>query len=207
MFHLAPHITLNTSTSSLSPASPVLLSSSSPNPDPLSTYPLIHCHGRMVLLRNSTPPQLRDGFESTNSQTDDREVYPLTSLVELAPWQKRRLGVRGSFSTLCLSDSMEVTRAAANCLVYQRNCQFKVMSLCRACRCCSEWSPSCPYVSQNFAICSLRSACSDTKLRGGAESLLCIVPLGCAVQAKDSSGSPLSCNRPRVPCVCVGSSR
>ena len=38
MFHL-----LNTSTSSLSPTSLVLLSSSSPNPDLLSTHPFIHC--------------------------------------------------------------------------------------------------------------------------------------------------------------------
>ena len=36
MFHLAPHCTLNISTSSLSPTSPLLLSSSSPNPDLLS---------------------------------------------------------------------------------------------------------------------------------------------------------------------------
>ena len=43
MFHLAPHNTLNTSTSSLSPSSPVLLSSSSLNPDLLSTHPFIHC--------------------------------------------------------------------------------------------------------------------------------------------------------------------
>ena len=43
MFHLAPHSTLNTSTSSLSPTSPVLLSSSSPNPDLLSTHPYFHC--------------------------------------------------------------------------------------------------------------------------------------------------------------------
>ena len=43
MFHLAPHNTLNTSTSSLSPTSPVLLSSASPNPDLLSTHPFIHC--------------------------------------------------------------------------------------------------------------------------------------------------------------------
>ena len=42
MFHLAPHNTLNTSTSSLSPTSPVLPSSSSPNPDLLSTYSLIN---------------------------------------------------------------------------------------------------------------------------------------------------------------------
>ena len=43
MFHLAPHSTLNTSTSSLSPTSPVLMSSSSANPDLLSTNPFIQC--------------------------------------------------------------------------------------------------------------------------------------------------------------------
>ena len=43
MFHFALHGTLNTSTSSLPPTSLVLLSSSSPNPDLLSTHPFIHC--------------------------------------------------------------------------------------------------------------------------------------------------------------------
>ena len=42
MFHHALHSTPNTSRSSLSPTSPVLLSSSPPNPDLLSTYPLVH---------------------------------------------------------------------------------------------------------------------------------------------------------------------
>ena len=42
MFHLAPHSTLNTSTSSLPSTSPVLLSSYSANPDLLSTCPTIH---------------------------------------------------------------------------------------------------------------------------------------------------------------------
>ena len=55
MFHLASHSTLNTSTSSLSLTSPVLLSSSSPNPD--ST---VRIHGGMVLQRNSTPPQIQE---------------------------------------------------------------------------------------------------------------------------------------------------
>ena len=43
MFHFAPQGTLNTSTSSLPPTSLVLLSSSSPNADLLSTHPLIDC--------------------------------------------------------------------------------------------------------------------------------------------------------------------
>ena len=45
MAHVSPcasQHTEHTSTSSLSPTSPVFLSSSSPNPD-LSTHPLIHC--------------------------------------------------------------------------------------------------------------------------------------------------------------------
>ena len=42
-FHFAPHSTLNTSTSSLSPTSLVLLSSSSTNSDLLSTHLFIHC--------------------------------------------------------------------------------------------------------------------------------------------------------------------
>ena len=42
MFHLALDRTLNTSTSALSPTSPVLLSSFSPNPDLLSTHPFVH---------------------------------------------------------------------------------------------------------------------------------------------------------------------
>ena len=43
MFHLAPHSTLNTSTSSLSRTSPVLHSSTSPTPGLLSTHPFTHC--------------------------------------------------------------------------------------------------------------------------------------------------------------------
>ena len=34
--------------------------------------------------------------------------------------------------------SREARLAAANCLFHLRNCQFNEMSLCRACRCCSE---------------------------------------------------------------------
>ena len=43
MVHPLLHATLSTSSPSLSSTSPVLLSSSSPNPDLLSTYPIIHC--------------------------------------------------------------------------------------------------------------------------------------------------------------------
>ena len=43
MDHFAPHLTRNTCTSSLSPTSPVLLSSSTPNPDLLPPTPFAHC--------------------------------------------------------------------------------------------------------------------------------------------------------------------
>ena len=62
MFHLAPHSTMNTSTSSLSPTSPVLLSSSSPNPDLLSTHPFVHCED---------PPQ--DGTSTEFHSFTDKE--------------------------------------------------------------------------------------------------------------------------------------
>ena len=41
--HSLLHATLSTSSPSLPSTSPVLLSSCSPNPDSLSTYPIIHC--------------------------------------------------------------------------------------------------------------------------------------------------------------------
>ena len=59
MSHPPPHCTLNTSTSSLSPTSPVLLSSSTLNPDLLSPAPFIHKDPRrMAVLRPSIPPQV-----------------------------------------------------------------------------------------------------------------------------------------------------
>ena len=78
MFHLAPHNTLNTSINSLSPTSPVLLSSSSPNPDLLSTHPFIHCEDPRQ-DGNSTPPKVMSPRAS--SSTDDIEelgVKPLS---------------------------------------------------------------------------------------------------------------------------------
>ena len=59
MFHVAQHSTLNNSTSSLPLTSPVLLSSSSPNPDQLSTHPLFHCedsrrYGTSTEIHSST---------------------------------------------------------------------------------------------------------------------------------------------------------
>ena len=60
MFHLAPHSTLNTSTSSLLFTSLVLQSSTSPTE---TCCPRIHLgtvkiHGRMALLGNTNPPQI-----------------------------------------------------------------------------------------------------------------------------------------------------
>ena len=69
MFHLAPHSTLNSRRSSLSPSFPVSLSSSSPNPDLLSTHPFIHCEDPR---RDGTSTEFRS---STNPSV---------------PWQKRR---------------------------------------------------------------------------------------------------------------------
>ena len=59
MFRLAPYSTLNTSTSSLLVASPVLHSSSSPTPDLLSTHPFTHCKDpRQDFLRNTNLSQV-----------------------------------------------------------------------------------------------------------------------------------------------------
>ena len=58
MSHLLMHATLGTSSPSLSSTSPVLLSSSSPNPDLLSTYSIIHREDPRQDLRNSTLPQV-----------------------------------------------------------------------------------------------------------------------------------------------------
>ena len=76
--------------------------------------------------------------------------------------------------------------------------QFNEMSLCRACRCCSEKSPKCPHVSQNVPICSLRVACSDTSLGRRVDSfLLCVVSLACAVEAGERFLRFPSHSRPR----------
>ena len=63
MFHLASHSTLNNSTSSFLFTSPVLLSPSSPRTQtccPRIQLSTVKIHGRMVLPRNSTPPQFKD---------------------------------------------------------------------------------------------------------------------------------------------------
>ena len=80
MFHLEPHSTLNTSTSSLSPTSPVLLSSSAPNPDLLSTHPLIHCEdlrqdGTSTEFHSSTEPgDDSKPDEDSKTEVDDEAV-------------------------------------------------------------------------------------------------------------------------------------
>ena len=56
------HATLSTSSPSLSSTSPVSLSSSSPNPDLLSTHPLVHCED---LRRDGTSTEIHSstGYE------------------------------------------------------------------------------------------------------------------------------------------------
>ena len=81
MFHLAPHSTLNTSTSSLSPTSLVLLSSSSPNPDLFSTHPFIHCgtprqHGTSAEFHSST------GCEPNSIELDRNLVNPQNRIID-----------------------------------------------------------------------------------------------------------------------------
>ena len=75
-----PHSTLNTSTSSLPPTSPVLLSSSTPNPDLLSTHPFIHCTGyepkRIELNRILVNPQ--NHFFDDQDDIEEIGVNPLS---------------------------------------------------------------------------------------------------------------------------------
>ena len=76
-----PHSTLNTSTSSLSPASPVFLSSSSPNPDLLSTHPLIHCEdprqdGTSTEFHSST------GYEPKRIELNRILVNPSNQIID-----------------------------------------------------------------------------------------------------------------------------
>ena len=101
------------------------------------------------------PGMLRDlGFRLFLFGARSRQVEKET----FADFQQLRQSVLRSFfhlSVLCAAP------IPADCLAHLRNCQFKVMSLCRVCRCCSEYSSWCPYVSQNFPICSLRVACSE----------------------------------------------
>ena len=87
MFHFAPRSTMNTSTSSLSPTSPVLLSSSSPNPDLLSTYPLIHCvdprqDGTSAEFHSST------GYEPKRIELNRNLVNEIKSLTTSMIWRK-----------------------------------------------------------------------------------------------------------------------
>ena len=84
MFHLAPHSILNTSTSSLSPASPVLLSSSSPTQGLLSTHPFIHCKdprrdGTSTEFHSST------GYEPKWIELNRILVYPQNQIIDQQP--------------------------------------------------------------------------------------------------------------------------
>ena len=84
MFHFASHSTLNTSTNSLSLTSLMLLSSSSPKTDLLSTHPFIHCEdprqdGTSTEFHSSTGYEAKrissTGFWSThkNQTADDQD--------------------------------------------------------------------------------------------------------------------------------------
>ena len=78
MFHLAPHSTLNTSTSSPSSTSPVLHSSTSPTPDLLSTHPFTHCkHPRQG--GTSTEYQPLTGYEPRRVELNRTPVQPIKS--------------------------------------------------------------------------------------------------------------------------------
>ena len=81
MFHLAPHSTLNTSTSSLPPTSLVLLSSSFPNPDLLSTCPFFHCEdprqdGTSTEFHSST------GYEPNRIELNRDLVNPQNQIID-----------------------------------------------------------------------------------------------------------------------------
>ena len=81
MFHLAPHSTLNTSTSSFSPTSPVLLSSSSPKPDLLSTHPFIHCEDP---LQDGTSTEFHSttGYEPKRIELNRILVNPQNQIID-----------------------------------------------------------------------------------------------------------------------------
>ena len=99
--------------------------------------PLLRCrppvrqfsHSLLAVSRGFSSLLCRDG-----NQEGERMPLPPCSCVSLcASW------LLPCLSALCRSDSREVRRAAEDCLFHLRNCQFNDMSLCRACRCCSEW--------------------------------------------------------------------
>ena len=80
MRRLAPHSKLNTSTSSLSPASPVFLSSSSPNPDLLSAHPFIHCEDP---LEDGTSTEFHSSTTHPNPHDDVKTFHhrPIRCLI------------------------------------------------------------------------------------------------------------------------------
>ena len=87
MSHPLLHGTLSTSSPSLSSTSPVLLSTSSPNPDLLSTYPIFHC-GDPRQNGTSTEYHSSTGSESTGRSTlwrrfDERTSSCLSHLAKL----------------------------------------------------------------------------------------------------------------------------
>ena len=77
MVHPLLHATLSTSSPSLSSTFPVLLSTSSPNPELLSTYPSIHCEDPRqdgTSTENTPPPQVMSPKgSSSNKKIDDQD--------------------------------------------------------------------------------------------------------------------------------------
>ena len=74
-----------------------------------------------------------------------------------------------SLNVRCNSDSNAIYRPTAVLSI----CQFSDASLCRACRCCSEQPPTCPYVPP--ALCGF--LIQKTTLPRSAESRACASPL------------------------------
>ena len=72
MVHPLLHATLSTSSPSLSSTSPVVLSSSSPNPDLLSTHPLIHCEDPRQDGTSTEYPSSTQGTPSTTVNARSR---------------------------------------------------------------------------------------------------------------------------------------
>ena len=77
-----------------------------------------------VLFSSWFGPRSRQVKEETFADSDP--LHPSSCVNLRTSW------LLPSCSALCCSDSREVFQAAAHCLAHWRNCQFKVMSLCRA---------------------------------------------------------------------------
>ena len=81
MVHPLLHATLSTSSPSLSSTSLGLLSSSSPNPDLLSTYPLIHCEDPLQDGTSTEYPS-STGYEPKRIELNRILVKPQNQLID-----------------------------------------------------------------------------------------------------------------------------